>query len=913
MTQLLCQLPHDITYEIFKSKRFEDEEEFAAPAFWGEYAIKLVQSKWFILWRLRDHNRPYKRDVDGNYILDKKGRKQLDAVQKIQIFETFGYFQTGFAKVVEDMMKEQQSTANKQLTALTERAKYVNSVEFEKNARKQFEGKALGSYRTIDGEIVPFTIDQRVKGERKYELLKLDEERRKIEADLELLAKDATLIADMKPLRGDFRKKEIEPIREYMTGELRQLAVRMEQIRIALAELGLFPASWHGPGAVANALIMKYKIRDHFGGDISTTVKPGYPQDFSHHSFAGGRIELLQQGYLKAGYLAAYDLSSAYPAGAVELPSLAPEAGRWVFKKKEELQFKSLKQLREIVEATSIVSMFKIKWFFPTFARLGELGMSPYEDPTSRHMPFYPLWYRTESGRILCPSSGYAIRNREDVLAAIAWMEHYIKRYPKKDYPTGAYNYDELSFFEIEEAWIWEINEGYEDVRPFAILIDLYANRRAIKDNIEAKNKEIDELNKERKAKGEPELPYEYDIMEKVIKLILNSVYGKLAQFVGSSNKVPNCANPYYAAAITAYCRRRLLEAALIDPTAIVFFATDGIMATRPLHHLSIPVESVDNCPKSKSLARVKDEKLGDAISLGDWEYARRDGGIFVMAGVYVHYMIERDAKGAFIFDDMGRPKVKPKYTGRLRGGDISKYAEGNDGQPWLVSNALEAWRRPYDLDDRETYPAIESGYKKFITVGSVLTPRYAPMLRDGELIENNRIAIEERYNRACRWSPKADDPKNEKIKQANADINAWNADIRSKTKTKWRYREGQLKLGLIEPIAEIVFKRTIHVHDVGLKRVHNKAAWHNYQWLDEHEPLRCSGLITTIPAGNYKVNEEGDKIPNWDMSAARMPEWLNKGDEEDVADEETGIEVSYSTLCYDGDYSTPMDRYEDI
>lgn len=403
--------------------------------------------------------------------------------------------------------------------------------------------------------------------------------------------------------------------------------------------------------------------------------------------------------------------------------------------------------------------------------------------------------------------------------------------------------------------------------------------------------------------------------MEKVIKLILNSVYGKLAQFVGSSNKVPNCANPYYAAAITAYCRRRLLEAALIDPTAIVFFATDGIMATRPLHHLPIPIDGVDNCPKSKSLERVKDEKLGDAISIGDWEYARRDGGIFVMAGVYVHYMIERNAKGAFIFDDMGRPKVEPKYTGRLRGGDISKYAEGNDGQPWLVSNALEAWRRPYDLDDRETYPAIESGYKKFITVGSVLTPRYAPMLRNGELIENNRIVIEERYNRACRWSPKADASENEKIKRANVDIRAWNDDIRTTTnvKGKWKYDGGRLKLGLIEPIPEIVFKRTIYVHDVGLKRVHNKTAWHNYQWLDEHEPLRCNGLITTIPAGNYKLNEEGVRVPNWDMSEPRMPEWLNKDDQEDVADEETGIEVSYSTLCYDGDYSAPTDRYEDM
>jgi hypothetical protein len=219
-------------------------------------------------------------------------------------------------------------------------------------------------------------------------------------------------------LRGDFRTKEIEPIREYMTGELRQLAVRMEQIRAALAELGLHPTSWHGPGAVASSLIMKYKIKDHFGDDISTVVAEGSPQWFAHHSFAGGRIELMRQGYVKAAYLAAYDLSSAYPAGAVELPSLAPGSGQWVHKTKEELQFKNLKQLREIIENTSMVSMFQVRWHFPVFEKLGTMCpnpqlniLTPYDDPTAMSVPFYPLWYRTNSGRILCPNSGldYAI------------------------------------------------------------------------------------------------------------------------------------------------------------------------------------------------------------------------------------------------------------------------------------------------------------------------------------------------------------------------------------------------------------------------------------------------------------------------------------------------------------------------
>jgi hypothetical protein len=306
-------------------------------------------------------------------------------------------------------------------------------------------------------------MERRIEGERKGEMWVIEEQRAVVETELADLSKDKALIDEFKPLRGDFRNKEVEPIREYMTGELRQLAVRMEQIRQTLEKLELIPTSWHGPGAVASALIAKYKIRDHFGEDISTTVTPGSPQDYAHHSFAGGRIELLQQGYLKAGYLAAYDVASAYPAGAVELPSLAPHTGQWVFKRKEELQFRSLEELREMVENISMVSDFKVKWDFPMFSKLGQ-HIAHYKDackdPTTKPMPFYPLWYRTESGRILCPSNGYGIRNREDILAAIAWMEYYMPDYPNTDYDLTLPDSPLKTFFEIEDAWIWKVKEG---------------------------------------------------------------------------------------------------------------------------------------------------------------------------------------------------------------------------------------------------------------------------------------------------------------------------------------------------------------------------------------------------------------------------------------------------------------------
>src|SRR6202041_1773666 len=113
---------------------------------------------------------PYMVGADGKCILDKKGRMQLDAVQKIKIYETFGYFQTRFAKVVEDMMKEQKSIASKQLLELNNHVDYLNSQEFETMARDKWEIRArlplgdgvwgLGCYIS-DGVTIPFTIEQR--------------------------------------------------------------------------------------------------------------------------------------------------------------------------------------------------------------------------------------------------------------------------------------------------------------------------------------------------------------------------------------------------------------------------------------------------------------------------------------------------------------------------------------------------------------------------------------------------------------------------------------------------------------------------------------------------------------------------------------------------------------------------------
>ena len=268
---------------------------------------------------------------------------------------------------------------------------------------------------------------------------------------------------------------------------------------------------------------------------------------------------------------------------------------------------------------------------------------------------------------------GYGWYTRDDVLAAIAWLERFVP-----DFPRSTSKQHRMTAFEIEEAWIFEpAHEGRANQGPLEFVRDLFFERRQIKNAGERNGS--------------------YDIREKTIKLSLNSMYGKLAQSVGGEGKAPSVANPYYAAATTAYCRRRLIEAALIDPHAIVFFATDGIVSTRPLD----------------GLARVR--KHGDVVDLGDWEYCEAYSGLFVMPGVYTY--------GKVVFDENGERTIKP--VTKIRGGDAKKYGAKLKANQWLVENVLAAWRSPFDPHQPERFPRIVAPYQKYVTAGNALASRH--------------------------------------------------------------------------------------------------------------------------------------------------------------------------------------------
>ena len=120
--------------------------------------------------------------------------------------------------------------------------------------------------------------------------------------------------------------------------------------------------------------------------------------------------------------------------------------------------------------------------------------------------------------------------------------------------------------------------------RPFAFVEGLFAARQ------------------EMKREGNP--------AQLALKVVLNSLYGKLCQRLGGDKGAPPYHQLEWAGYITSLCRSRVFALAMNNPAAVVSFETDGVYATEPL------------CPD------------GDG-SLGSWEVTQYDEIVYVTSGLY--------------------------------------------------------------------------------------------------------------------------------------------------------------------------------------------------------------------------------------------------------------------------------------
>jgi len=294
-------------------------------------------------------------------------------------------------------------------------------------------------------------------------------------------------IAEMKERRSRFSASMKRRIIDYCIEECRLLVALMDDVEQALDDVNVRLSSWVGAGSIASGLMNREKVKSHLVRDDE------FPQEVQEAlltGYYGGRTELFLQGNFDR--LWDYDISSAYPAAAINLPSLRD--GQWKHITTYDPKHRH--------------GLWLCRWNLP---RNTTVTPFPFRRGTDIYYPYCGQgWY-------------HAIEVQQAKLT-----------HPGK--------------ITVVEGWVFE---PATDERPFAFLPAIYEQRKKLK------------------ADGHGG--------EKVLKLGMNAIYGKLAQGYGYKGKPPPFQSYFWAGEITAATRARILSAARNAPNDLVMVATDGI------------------------------------------------------------------------------------------------------------------------------------------------------------------------------------------------------------------------------------------------------------------------------------------------------------------------------------------------
>lgn len=134
-----------------------------------------------------------------------------------------------------------------------------------------------------------------------------------VKACAQYLGEDETLrdIHAMKLKRDSFTLED-GAVDSYWRSELDYLVKLMNELRRLLQEVGIKPKGWHGPGAVANAVMQNHDMKRYL------KPMPDHIVDIGEKAYFGGRFEHFKTGRIKKVY--EYDIRSAYPKAISILP-----------------------------------------------------------------------------------------------------------------------------------------------------------------------------------------------------------------------------------------------------------------------------------------------------------------------------------------------------------------------------------------------------------------------------------------------------------------------------------------------------------------------------------------------------------------------------------------------------------------
>lgn len=331
------------------------------------------------------------------------------------------------------------------------------------------------------------------------------------------------IIAEGKKRRGDTEHDEKQEI-QYALTECRVHSRLMKTVEDGFVKLELFPRSWYGPGSAAHMALRRFEIQKHHLADDQL---PDALISAARSAFIGGRFETTGHGRLP--FLEAYDINSAYPFAITRLPCLAHTKWRQIERGflLHEIARKGWKN------AVPFWSLLRVQWnnngaplsggWGPWPTRIQPVVTENVLTGQSSDSKMLPVW----------PWKGEAWIWGPEFRAGVKLLD----RSPKASW-------------DIVEAWIPETSC---DCRPFNWVEDWYYWRQ--------------------------QLQRENNPMEQWVKLVLNSLYGKMAQQIGRAI----WHSWLWSGMITAHARAQLLHAIAQDPEHVVMTATDAVYSTHGL------------------------------------------------------------------------------------------------------------------------------------------------------------------------------------------------------------------------------------------------------------------------------------------------------------------------------------------
>lgn len=369
-----------------------------------------------------------------------------------------------------------------------------------------------------------------------------------------------SFIEEMKAERGELEKLDPAQVLDYCYSECEYLSILYRDFLRQCEGMDLRVTRYSGPGALAEAFFAAEKVRSMMPrGDSAFPcgIQPAVPMA----AYYGGRFETAVLGTV--GDVIEYDIHSAYPAIAVDLPCLA--CGQF-------------ERVREYVP--------------------GRLGYYFVGSRTSGPWAPFPFRASADTRDLLNGASK----------GSIAYA-HGGRRWATSYEVEVARRYFGVDAIPVFDGWVFRRGCNH---KPFDRVRELYLLRKVG----DALGRKPDEGT------------------SKLIKLIINSIYGKLAQSIGWKldrrsgyhfNEREAYSPPTYqcyiwASWITGGCRAKVLEAAMLGGTDVVSIATDGILSRREIPEL--PVTDYD---------------------LGTWEREEKQDCWLGMPGIYA---FGRDADG---------------------------------------------------------------------------------------------------------------------------------------------------------------------------------------------------------------------------------------------------------------------------